>query len=71
MVLLFTLKLLSFTQSYVHAHTHTQGLFKQRFINMVPAVSPRRLVVDCDFRNDHLCNALALSDVNEEKVLWV
>lgn len=39
MVLLFTLKLLSFTQSYVHAHTHTQGLFKQRFINMVPVVS--------------------------------
>lgn len=28
-------------------------------------------MVDCDFRNDHLCNALALSDVNVEKVRWL
>lgn len=26
--------------TYTHRHTYTQGLFKQRFTNMVPTVSP-------------------------------
>lgn len=58
MVLLFTLKLLSFTLSCVHAHTLKDFLTEIYYIWCPQALL--RPVLNCDFRKDHLCNAFAL-----------
>lgn len=67
MVLLFTLKLLSFTLSYVHAHI-LKDFLNRDLLNMVPTVPSVTCGKKCDFRKDYLCNALALIHVQREKV---